>query len=470
MSPRLPPETWAEVFRNLDHPDWIQLRQVCRAFGTIGAKSLFSSIRIYLFRTDTYGALGEGLETVDEREEVIGGPAKGLTVKSWEILDHITRNPNFAVLVRTLIVYANGFPQDFEYLCLENAIRKLPCLTNFRWLGSQGVPDIVAQSLPDSLTSLCLPGIPETDSFAHLRHLCEMAVKACQYEEDHTIFQNLIANNTESLRILSLPSNLCAGLPVRLFDNLTHLHIGFFGESTVGFEFALRHVTVIESLSLRLDIPGHEIEIVHSLLDNSDAFTNLVSLQLSFVSHVPDRWRADLISFIRERRKLRRLYLDSIAVNMGPEVYSLIRALPDLQVLGLEPCHPAYRHNYPPDYLHHFLPQQLKGFHAKLSSHAFREESANLLDEFGRFKGLTYFSLRDDRSSLLKPAAFAADKPLLRFIGRNEELFDVRADRSMPIRWPKLKTGNTVQDDFDDEDEWWLHNAAHKFAKRYDDD
>ena len=182
-----------------------------------------------------------------------------------------------------------------------------------------------------------------------------------------------MANNTNTLRRLSLPPNLCARLPVRLFDSLTHLHMNmdyapYPSDAELDLNFALRHTTRLESLSL----PIHREREMISLYDNGNALTNLVSLQLRFhYEQLPPPDEDRLLYFLRERRGLRRLYLqfeESSDPVHCQKIFLLVKELPNLHVLGLNPCHLSL-----PDTigvlqysLADFLPPRLKAFHAKL--------------------------------------------------------------------------------------------------------
>lgn len=207
---------------------------------------------------------------------------------------------------------------------------------------------------------------------SRLRQLSELVI---WHVHDDTIpsFRDAMANNTNTLRRLSLPPNLCALLPVRLFDNITHLHMNmdyapYPGDAELDLNFALRHTTRLESLSL----PMHREREMISLYDNGNALTNLVSLQLRFhYQQLPSPEEDRLLYFLRERRRLRRLYLQFEESNNPvycQEIFLLLKELPNLRVLGLNPCHLTL-----PDTvgvlqysLADFLPPRLKAFHAKL--------------------------------------------------------------------------------------------------------
>lgn len=113
LGPDLFPELWTKTFRILDYHDWMRLRHVCHAFNVIVSPLLFSSPRIFIVESREnniclFSSLHAGLSNREclEREKYNYEKAERLSIKSWEILDHITRNPNFASLVRVMNVYA----------------------------------------------------------------------------------------------------------------------------------------------------------------------------------------------------------------------------------------------------------------------------------------------------------------------------------------------------------------------------
>lgn len=322
---------------------------------------------------------------------------------------------------------------------------------------------------------------------SHLRQLSDLVI--CHVHDDTiSSFRDAIANNTNTLRRLSLPPNLCARLPVRLFDNLTHLHMNmdyapYPTDAELDFNFALRHTTRLESLSL----PMHpEREVVASLYDNGNALTNLVSLQLRFhYQQLPPPDEDRLLYFLRERRRLRRLYLQ-FEESSNPvycrKLFLLFNELPNLQVLGLNPCYLTL-----PDTigelqcsLADFLPPRLKAFHAKLPDQApFSDHNLTLvtmlsfeclrdgliivkLRGFKRSHHLTYLDLilaNLDRHLPFKPAEFTADNLQLQLLGLDDAMYDVQA--GVPVaKWPAWKRILALPEDFEDEDHWWLHSIS----------
>jgi hypothetical protein len=179
-----------------------------------------------------------------------------------------------------------------------------------------------------------------------------------------------MANNTNELRRVSLPSNLWALLPIRLFDNLTDLHMDCLGKAGLDLNFALHHTAHLKSLSLPFGSTDQEREIIAALHDNGSTLTNIVSLQLRFHQQVSTSDEDRLFHFLRERRKLQRLYLEYAQPLNGPsdchrKLFLLFKQLPNLRVLGLDPCFPSPTENFQCS-LFDILPPRLKAFHAKL--------------------------------------------------------------------------------------------------------
>ena len=424
LGPDLFPELWAKTFRILDYHDWMRLRHVCHTFNVIVSPLLFSSLRIFILESrenniSLFLSLHAGLSNREcqEREAYNYEKAERLSIKSWEILDHITRNPNFASLVRVMNVYAfSSSSAVFEcckcciyhpvlkhssdvniVVCIANALRKLPCLRTFRWFSDWlQLPSVIAESLTPDLSSwisyryvimrinvsmsLTRKSKPRSGtSIAHLRHLREIVLHVNSWDFVDDGIQEVLSINSGALRMLTLPSNLYESVPARLFGNLTHLHILCDPDPkqlSPAFDSVLNSARCLESLSLQPNSMHHEREIIKSLPRNSDTLMTLVSLRLH-LSHEIDSSPSiipDLIDFISRRRNLRRLYLESGQLN-NPNysrlIFSLIRELPHLCVLGLNPCHvlvpDAMRTpQSAPLQLADFLPRNLKALHAEL--------------------------------------------------------------------------------------------------------
>jgi hypothetical protein len=179
--------------------------------------------------------------------------------------------------------------------------------------------------------------------------------------------------------MLTLPSNLYEAVPAHLFDNLTHIHIlcdPESGQLSPALNSALNSARCLESLSLQRNSIDCEAEMMKSLPRSADALPNLVSLRFH-LSHEVDSSPSiipDLVGFISKRRNLRRLYLESGQLNnptYSRLIFSLIPELPNLCVLGLNPCHLlvpdiSQTPKTAPLQLIDFLPRNLKALHAEL--------------------------------------------------------------------------------------------------------
>jgi hypothetical protein len=183
-----------------------------------------------------------------------------------------------------------------------------------------------------------------------------------------------MANNTNELRRLSLPSTLWTLLPIRLFENLTDLHmdrVPFPSNVELDLNFALRHTAHLKSLSLPFGTTDQEKEIIAALHDNGNTLTHIVSLKLRFHQQVLPSDEDRLSNFLRERQKLQRLYLEYVQPDDSiycPKFFLLFKQLPNLRVLGLDPCQPIL-HRPTENFqcsLFDILPPRLKAFHAKL--------------------------------------------------------------------------------------------------------
>lgn len=95
----LPPEIWHIIVESTSPSTRRNCLFVSRLFHDLSIRSLFSCIRIFLGAWEKEGTLSGGLEEGSLRADTYE-----LNL-SWDILQHIIRNPTFARVVRKLIVY-----------------------------------------------------------------------------------------------------------------------------------------------------------------------------------------------------------------------------------------------------------------------------------------------------------------------------------------------------------------------------
>ncbi|KAK2463103.1 hypothetical protein APHAL10511_004758 [Amanita phalloides] len=452
----LPLELWRETFRVLDRHDWMRLRYVCQKFNSVASQLLFSSIRIFITNEEDWPLL-----------QLPDLPTRIMS-KSWEILDCISRDPKFAAVVRVMNVYAfcDSF-STFETLCLANALRKLPYLHTFRWLGGPlEIPPIVVESITVNLSSLVSLSEPSRRApLAHLRHLYEITFYVGPAQCKNQSIGKILLLNAQSLRKLTLPSYLCDAMPAHLLDNLTHLDLDCDPRGAPAMP--LCHLPRLESLSLQSNSAHCERELIKSLPQDANALPNLVSLRLQFDCETLGGTH-DLLSFIRNRRKLKRLYLDNEGLNDLAScqfLFSLFQELSELQVLGLNPCHILLPEMDAAQttlrQLGDVLPQDLKALHIGLpaAENALFDYDSTFVNGLGCFKHLTYINVIDDDDLLLfVPSEVAFDNPHLQFIGHNGRNCDVQhsLDAIDVVERPKWMFGFANREDFVDEDHMWL--------------
>ncbi len=99
----LPLEIWSHILKEVPKHNLSPLLGVCSTFHDIAVRYLFSSIKIYFIGgyrgVNMLNAPEEGwLEEISQR----------LMTKSWEILNHISQDPRFASIVRSITVIAFG--------------------------------------------------------------------------------------------------------------------------------------------------------------------------------------------------------------------------------------------------------------------------------------------------------------------------------------------------------------------------
>lgn len=327
---------------------------------------------------------------------------------------------------------------------------------------------------------------------AHLRHLREIVLHVNSWDFVDDGIQEVLSINSGALRMLTLPSNHYESVPARLFDNLTHLNILCDPDSkrlSPAFDSVLNSARCLESLSLQPNSIHREREIIKSLPRNTDTLMTLVSLRLllSQIDSSPTIIH-DLIDFISRRRNLRRLYLESGQLNnptYSRLIFSLIRELPHLCVLGLNPCHvlvPDTTRTAPLQ-LVDFLPRNLKALHAELpiTTRTFFEYNQAVVtigfypfvskrliffpqvNRLGELKHLTYINLLDcDYLLLFVPSEIAADNPQLQFIGHNGRLWDFQTDSlnvEELVERPQWMSYYAPLEDFVDEDHRWLYEG-----------
>lgn len=101
----LPPEIWSQILDYIPRFESRYLLSVCSQFHDNIIRQLFSSIKIYFIGGD------KGKKMLNTfYEDFTRETAEKLMRKSWEILNRISRDPQFAKVVKniTIVAYAEG--------------------------------------------------------------------------------------------------------------------------------------------------------------------------------------------------------------------------------------------------------------------------------------------------------------------------------------------------------------------------
>ena len=101
----LPPEIWSQILDYIPRFESRYLLSVCSQFHDNIIRQLFSSVKIYFIGGD------KGKKMLNTfYEDFANETAEKLMCKSWEILNRISRDPQFAKVVKnlTIVAYAEG--------------------------------------------------------------------------------------------------------------------------------------------------------------------------------------------------------------------------------------------------------------------------------------------------------------------------------------------------------------------------
>ncbi|KAF9529719.1 hypothetical protein CPB83DRAFT_852050 [Crepidotus variabilis] len=482
--PALPPEVWSHVLRESPKSSLVSLLSVCSIFHDIAVRYLFSSIKIYFVGVRR----GEVMLNTNHRhwvEEV----ARKLMIKSWELLNHISEEPSFARVVKSLTVisFADGF-SIFERMTLANTLLSIPNLETFRWIGNH--PDFgstVAEYLPTTLRRLEIQASLPLESLNHISRLESVHLSMPWFfpddEEAHDSW-----TNDEDLFDLEDPDNLTlesmfqtvgphitnlrisgsqyGAIPVRIFNCLLDLEIFFLGgeDETVGLDLIFHHATQLQSLTWI----GYINRRAYTFLppSTSTLLPNLTSFRLSGVfdfdditQNPTDRTDFDcLLHFLQNRKLLRRLYvrLPDLHWPLGLELWAIAKTLDKLEILGLHTGEGQIGEGDLNRILD-LLPRQLRALHVAFDCGA--NNLLPLLDAIASMPNLSFLHLYGTISRLpILLEDLAAENKQLQMIGLNRAIWDIErvGHGIVTNKWPRWKIKFNVEEDFLNEDDAWL--------------
>ncbi|KAF5326060.1 hypothetical protein D9611_000283 [Ephemerocybe angulata] len=477
----VPTEIWSHIVQYVPRGEQTKLLGVSSLFHDIALDLIFSAVKIYFVGGDqAYSMLNT------DHEEFLDETSQKLTTRSWEILRRITRDSNFARLVKslTVVAFTDGIAL-FEQLCLGDALVALSNLRTFRWHGTHpGLTDAIAGHISQATESICLqtyvPSSEAMQRFTGLRRVAftspflypddEEAHDSCTFVEelysaiDSTRFNHVLGSmNIDFLQSLAIDGACISGMPVRILSALKELTICISTDcENLNLDLVFRHSIKLESFSI---VGFIGLEIFPSFITDTSVLPSLHSFRLScdnatMVETPEPQWVEGLFKFIGDRKKLRRLYLriPSIDLNLLHETshLDLLGKLKHLQVLGLHTGVTDIDMPFICD-LCKILPTGLKAFHLAMDWSG--DPLLNLVDILATCRHLTFAHFYGIFNRLpLLLIDLATDVTSLKMVGLNRALWDV--DRSGPElelkKWPRWKIKFASEEDFECEDAYWL--------------
>lgn len=317
--PRFSPELWREIATYLPRRDLKNLLFVPHALSSVASQLLFRKLHLQ-FGTGRFYASNDGL-------------SDGSAIDKWhdqrsaDILTRIVSDPNYACLVRTLVVSAPQKEESvlttFQIGMLANALPKLTSLKTFSCaMGTQTMASVLSTlekthpNLQD-LRLVCttdqsppLPQLPQLISFTYIGSDLAPALKG--YASDLVVTLRKISIHVSCV----IPAGLIS------VNNLTTVDVTAIIEDTSFFTELLTNGHYLEILRIQCRLGGRCVP--------SKAFRNVAPLQA-------------LRSFVLNILSVPREFNDP---DLFPSVANFVRQHPFLRGLGILKSHEVDRVNY----------------------------------------------------------------------------------------------------------------------------
>ncbi|TFK78135.1 hypothetical protein K466DRAFT_571031 [Polyporus arcularius HHB13444] len=345
----VPPEIWSSVAASATRDTLSNLRAVSRPFRKLVDPVLFARISVTLgcWRMDDDAVERDELEDEIpnmENEQPDGESAQALARNNriaCELLHHISNEPAFAHLVRSMTIHACSPTalSTLEWSTLQKAIPRLTKLVRFQWLGvrprpSTGVLQALVQVPTPSLQHLSLPDSNGARScLAKFTSLQTLALHTPEREQPSTFsLAQVVADPLSGLALWGHDVRLTTVHTVRHLQELELLE----PRSLEGFEAILAQCDAL--LSLTLDQPDEAF--FGALRARPHSVPQLTALKLLSMRSLEDSHATALVDFL-EGKPLRMV---DLWLHMGfwgtmrleeDKVLRAVKKLPKLEVLGL---------------------------------------------------------------------------------------------------------------------------------------
>ncbi|TFK23144.1 hypothetical protein FA15DRAFT_656930 [Coprinopsis marcescibilis] len=485
----LPPEILTRILHYSSPVEQPTLLRVSHAFHEIAISLVFSSVKIYFVGgREAFSMLNTDHE--DFKDDI----TTKLMTRSFELLRQMIMDPSFARIVRSItVITASDSESTFECLLLGDAIMSLPSLRTLRWLGVDPCfTDTIAESLPKDLERLTLKTyVPSTNLFGRFHSIAHLELPTPFYfpddEEIHddTGASSALLDVTAAIDFEAITSTMALGnlqsltlnavylptLPIKILETLKELDICITTVlQGVGLDLILRHAVVLESLTVFgyvdqaifewLACGSSDLPSLHSFRLSCDRFTMMQPIE----GHNLELF----LSFLRDRVRLRRLYLRipsldwSALTALAPE----IRNLKALEVIGLHTGETIVDDWFIP-FLRGTLPAKLKALYLGIDWNGLNflplakltvlDRQIDALNELHELAFVHLYGIRSRLPLTLQDFSPAKNVKLL---GLNRALWDVvRGGTEVDFelrKWPRWKIKYCTEEDFEDEDYYWL--------------
>ncbi|KAI1783471.1 hypothetical protein LXA43DRAFT_1102495 [Ganoderma leucocontextum] len=352
----LPPEIWALIVKEIEREDQKTCLALSKLHHELSTRALFAHVNVHF-----------GLWIVDPSVTWSEETAAELQLKNnvtWDILRHISLFPDFAKVVKKLIIRAYlpgvGWGEDiFHTRALIAALQALPNLRTFHWHGdsprlSQDVLTALAQSSGPSLKELHIPitkaTAPCLSAFSGLHELRTVDVGWFDSSLDEgcaRALQMAVDSMSRTLTRITIAGDVFWGCSIRSMLGLQELEV-ILPRTAGGLALVFRHCLSLRSLTL---FPRALYELFSALQAEPTALPGLRALKFVY-SSIEDMPRFEyrhaqtLARFIENKKELASLDVEIDGpTDETPCDIPLLQAiaqLPRLEVLGFSLARSAW--------------------------------------------------------------------------------------------------------------------------------
>ncbi|KAI0640854.1 hypothetical protein C8Q79DRAFT_920710 [Trametes meyenii] len=472
---RIPLELWHLILQSIPRDDQRNCLHVSRTLHSIAQAILFARVTITFGLWRVQGpTTGTDEDDPDDAHEL----ERHETI-SWQILRHITKDPEFAGVIKKLYVrsYAAGYAV-FQLRHLEEALLRLPNLSSFVWDGDlprfhSKMLESLAKGSGSVLTELRVSisslSTAHAAHFSKLQKLRSVVLNLGFIDNPPSAFavagvRACLTLSPSTLRALHVAGDAIWNIPMRSFVNLQELVLQD-PETLNALGLVLRHCAQLTSFALVVSSLFAPRQLYRVFEENADAVPELTSFKLIMYGDCFMQHTEELLRFLRGKKWLRRLdvelNLDSADEGEYTQWYELLSEFPKLEVLGMGIC----GHTFTTDILARLDENIPPGVCALLLLLDFAHTDvapAEWIDVFHKRTGMRYLHILDRLEMFDLKQQLLEDHPdALELVGYGPHLRWIERDpeTGSPVyspRWTDTKVRFRTVEDFGCKDWDWL--------------